>query len=405
MMGVRLMRDAAEFGAPSPPDTSPFTFASLVEPLGVETFMKDYHGKREWIHHGRPDRFEWLLSWPRLNELIRDQRPASPRFRLMKAGRSLPEGIYQRTVQTLRGPLRLLDPSQLLAELRGGATLVWDAIDQGHPPIRAIKQAVERALRALVFVNMYASWGTLGGVGDHWDDHDVFVVQVIGRKNWRVHPATRKWPMPDEDFGDEAPVEYAHEWMLEAGGVLYLPRGWWHRVTPVNEPSLHLTIGVLRPTNADFLLWLLDRAKASDLVRQDFPITRDDAARTAHAAALRSVLEEWLQPSSIALYGQEQDDTHYLDPRPTLQAVGECSPEAWDPNSEALFLSTRAQIQDRGADVALVVAGTEWRAPKEAEPLLSALVNGQPVRIGTLLEGVPGHLISDLVTAGVIALT
>jgi ribosomal protein L16 Arg81 hydroxylase len=398
------MRDAVEFSALSAAEASPFTFASLVEPLGVEMFMKNYHGKREWIHHGRPNRFEWLLSWSSLNELIRDQRPASPRFRLMKAGRPLPERTYQRTVQTLRGPLRLLDPSQLLTELRGGATLVWDAIDQGHPPIRALKQGVERALRAFAFVNMYASWGTLGGVGDHWDDHDVFVVQIIGRKNWLVHPATRKWPMPDENFGDEPPAEYAHEWMLEAGGMLYLPRGWWHRVSPVNEPSLHLTIGVLRPTNADFLLWLLDRAKASDLVRQDFPMAMDDAARTLHAAALRSVLEKWLQPSSIAMYGQEQDDTHYLDPRPTLQAVGGRSPEDWDPNGEALFLSTRAQIQDRGADVALLVAGTEWRAPKEAEPLLRALVNGHPVRIGTLLEGMPSHLFSDLVTAGVIGL-
>jgi ribosomal protein L16 Arg81 hydroxylase len=398
------MRDA-KFSATLPTDALQFTLDTLLEPLGVETFLKSYHGKREWIHHGRPDRFEWLLSWPTLNGLIRDQRPASPRFRLMKAGRSLPEGAYHRTVQTLRGPLRLLDASQLLAELRAGATLVWDAIDQGHPPIRAARQALERALRAFVCVNAYASWGTLGGLGDHWDDHDVFVLQVMGRKRWRVHPATRRWPLANEDFGDEPPVEYAHEWMLEAGGLLYLPRGWWHRVTPVNEPSLHLTIGVFRPTNADFLLWLVDRAKESDLVRQDFPIAMDEATRTAHAVALRSVLEEWLQPSSIALYAQEQDDTHYLDPRPTLQAVGDTSPEAWDPDSEALFLSTRARLQDRGADVVLVVAGTEWRAPKDAEPLLGALINGRPVRIGTLLERVPGQLISELVTAGVIALT
>jgi ribosomal protein L16 Arg81 hydroxylase len=398
------MRDAGELGAPFLAGVPPFTFASLVEPLDVETFLKDYHGKREWIHHGRPDRFEWLLSWQSLNALIRDQRPASPRFRLMKAGRPLPEGAYYRTGQTLRGPLRLLDTSRLLVELRGGATLVWDAIDQGHPPIRAAKQALERALRAFVFVNMYASWGTLCGVGDHWDDHDVFVLQITGRKNWCVHPATRKWPMPDESFGDGPPAEYAHEWTLEAGGVLYLPRGWWHRVTPVNEPSLHLTIGVLRPTNADFLSWLLDQAKESDLVRQDFPFATDDDARAAHAGALRSVLEEWLQPANIALYGRELDDTHYLDPRPTLQAVGDANPEAWDPDSQALFLSTRAQLQDRGTDVCLVVAGTEWRAPKEAAPLLGALINGRPVRIGTLLECVPGSLVSELVTAGIIAL-
>jgi len=399
------MRDAGELEGLSRVADMPFTFASIVEPLGVEAFGRDYQGKREWIHQGRPDRFEWLLSWQSLNALIRDQRPTSPRFRLMKAGRPLPEAVYHRMVETPRGPLRQLDTSRLLAQLRGGATLVWDAIDQGHPPIRAAKHALERALRAFVFVNMYASWGVLGGVGDHWDDHDVFVLQVIGRKKWRVHPATRKWPMPGEDFDDQPPVHYAHEWMLEAGGVLYLPRGWWHQVTPVNEPSLHLTIGVLRPTNADFLSWLVNRATRSDLVRQDFPFAMDDDACTTYAAALRAVLEQWLSPAGIAQYEREQDAAHYLDPRPTLQAVHEASAESWDPGSEAILLSTRARIDDRGDDVALMVAGTEWRAPKEAAPLLYALVSGQPIRIGTLLERLPGPLVSELLTAGIIALT
>jgi ribosomal protein L16 Arg81 hydroxylase len=398
------MRDVPESDRLPAAVAEPFTFASLVEPLGVEAFLNDYQGKREWIHQGRPDRFEWLLSWRSLNVLIRDQRPASPRFRLMKGGNPLPEGAYHRTVQTLRGPLRLLDPARLLAELRRGATLVWDAIDQGHPPIRTAKQAFERALHSFVFVNMYASWGTVGGIGDHWDDHDVFVLQITGRKNWRVHPATRQWPLP-EDFGGGPPPEYAYNWTLEAGSVLYLPRGWWHRVTPVNEPSLHLTVGVLRPTNSDLLMWLLDRAKQSDLVRQDFPFRMDDGARAAHAALLRSVLEQWVQPSNIELYERMLDNTHYLDSRPTLQAVADQSPEAWDPDSEALLSSTRAQLQDRGADLALVVAGREWRAPKEAAELLGALVEGTPIRLEMLLERVPGRLVSELVTAGILAVT
>jgi hypothetical protein len=290
----------------------------------------------------------------------------------------------------------------MLAELREGATIVWDAIDHGHPPIRFAKEVIERALRAFVFINMYASWGALPGVDDHWDDHDVFVLQVTGHKNWRVHPATRMWPMP-EDFGTEPPPEYEHDWTLVPGSVLYLPRGWWHRVTPVNEPSLHLTIGILKPTNADFLAWLLDQAKESEFVRQDYPFPVDEGARVAYAAALRSVLGEWLQPSSIGRYEQLLDDTHYLDPRPTLQAVEDPYGEAWDSDSEAVILSTRARLEDRGHEVALIVAGNEWRAPKQATALLRALVDGRPLRVGALLEGVPARLVSELVTAGIVA--
>jgi ribosomal protein L16 Arg81 hydroxylase len=380
-----------------------FTFDALVSPIGRETFAREYQGTREWIHHGDSHRFDSLLSWHMLNKLIRDQRPAGPRFRLMRDGARLPEETYQRNVPTLRGPLRQLDPARLLAELRQGATLVWDAIDQCHPPARAMKQEIERALGTFAFVNLYASWGNASGTNDHWDDHDIFVLQLIGRKSWRVHPATRPWPLPDDAPGT-SPATYANEVTLVPGSVLYLPRGWWHLATPVDEPSLHLTIGVLRPTNADFLAWLLDIARESELVRRDFPLSMDGEAREAHAVALRAVLDEWLHAENLDLFAQMHDATHYLDPRPTLQAVGDPRPETWDPDSYACLLSTRARVEERSTDVVLVVAGSEFRAPTQAGPLLRALVDGRTVRLAILLEHVPSDLVAKLVEVGVLAI-
>lgn len=379
-----------------------FTFDALVSPIGRDTFAAAFQGRRMWIHNGDPDRFDSLLSWHILNALIRDQRPAGPRFRLMKDGARLPEEAYHRTVHTLRGPLRQVDPARLLAELRGNATLVWDAIDQCHPPVRAMKQEVERALGAFAFVNVYASWGNASGTNDHWDDHDIFVLQLIGRKCWRVHPATRPWPLPDDRA--VPPATYLQELMLTPGSVLYLPRGWWHLVTPVDEPSLHLTIGMLRPTNADLLGWILNLARESELVRQDLPLVMDDDARAAHAAALRSVLDEWLQPENIALFSQMQDATHYLDPLPSLQVVGDPRPETWDPGSYACLLSTRARLEERRTDVLLVAAGREFSAPKEAGPPLRALVNGRRVPLRTLLQHVPSGLVASIVEASILAI-
>ena len=381
-------------------------FQKLLEPLSPEVFEASIRGTSAWFQPGRDDRFESLLSWRSLNQLIRDQRPSSPRFRVMKSGRPVPEAAYHRTVNTGRGPLRTIDPARLLAQARGGATIVWDAIDQAHEPIRAAKQDVERSMRAFAFVNMYASWGTVGGLDDHWDDHDVFVMQLVGHKKWQVEPPTLKWPMAD-DFGLESPPSsFTHEWNMAPGAVLYLPRGWWHRVTPLDEPSLHLTIGVLRPTNADFLHWLVDQATASEVVRQDFPVSDDDdAARTAHADALRSIMQDWISPSMVEAFNRFQDRTHYLDPRPTLQAAGEVDPASWDPDSEAVLLSTRADLHLRENAVVLTLAGQEWRAPSDAEPVLQALTHGNPVTIGALRQHVSDSMLSELVTAGIIAIT
>lgn len=379
------------------------TFDALIAPIDRQTFEREYQGSREWVHHGDPDRFDWMLSWTTLNTLIRDQRPAGPRFRLMRNGARLPEETYQRNVPTLRGPLRQLDPARLLAELRRGATLVWDAIDQCHPPARAMKHEVERALGTFAFVNLYASWGNASGTNDHWDDHDIFVLQLIGRKSWQVHPATRPWPLPDDDPGT-SPTTYAHDVTLVPGSVLYLPRGWWHLATPVDEPSLHLTIGVLRPTNADFLAWLLDMARESELVRRDFPLTLDGDARAAHAAALRAVLDEWLHAENLELFTTMHDTTHYLDPRPTLQAVGDRRPETWDPDSSACLLSTRARVEERGTDVVLVVVGREFSASTRATPVLRALVDGRSLRLGAVLEHLPSSVVAELVELGILAI-
>ncbi|WP_328433161.1 JmjC domain-containing protein [Streptomyces sp. NBC_00425] len=376
-------------------------FPSLIEPLGVKEFEQDIRGGREWFGTGSPDRFAHLLSWRSLNELIRYRRPPAPRFRLVKFGRAVPESDYHRTVHTLRGPLRMLDTARLLAEIRKGATMVWDAIDQAHSPIHALKQEIERALRVFAFVNMYASWGDVGGFPEHWDDHDVFVIQLLGQKHWQVQSPTRKWPLPD-DFG-EPPTEYANEWTLTPGSVLYLPRGWWHKVTPLNQPSLHLTIGVLRPTNADFMTWLVQQATACDLMRQDIPVLDDDQARARHAAALRSVLDEWLAPSALRLFDATQSKTHYLDPRPTLQALDHIGPGTWEADSRVVLLSTRAEIRRRDGGVVLVVAGDEWWAPAQAEPCLRALVEGRPIGVDVFSGHATSSLVSELVASGVAA--
>jgi hypothetical protein len=385
------------------PGESTITFDDLVAPLGRRAFAAERQGTREWVGHGDHARFDALLSWRALDALIRDQRPSGHRFRLLRRGVRLPEETYQRNVPTLRGPLRQIDPARLMARLRDGATLVWDAIDQCHPPVRALKQEVERALEAFAFVNVYASWGTASGTNDHWDDHEIFVLQVLGRKRWSVHPPTRPSPLPDDDPGTP-PTTYLRDVTLTPGNVLYLPRGWWHLVTPLDEPSLHLTVGVLRPTNADLLQWILGLARESELIRRDLPPLADEHARAAHAAALRQTLDDWIRPEYLELFIRMQDATHYLDPRPTLQSVGDPHPDEWDPDAHVSLLSTRARVDDRTGGIALLVAGDEYLAPEASRPLLDALVGGRAVRVGTMLESVPAALVTRLVEAGVVAI-
>ena len=72
----------------------------------------------------------------------------------------------------------------------------------------------------------YASDG--GGVGPHVDSYDVFLLQLQGRRRWRIGRVTDPSFLPGVPLKILAAFEPEQEWLLEPGDMLYLPPGWGH---------------------------------------------------------------------------------------------------------------------------------------------------------------------------------
>ena len=72
----------------------------------------------------------------------------------------------------------------------------------------------------------YASDG--GGVGPHVDSYDVFLLQLQGRRRWRIGRVTDPSLLPGVPLKILAAFEPEQEWLLEPGDMLYLPPGWGH---------------------------------------------------------------------------------------------------------------------------------------------------------------------------------
>ena len=72
----------------------------------------------------------------------------------------------------------------------------------------------------------YASDG--GGVGPHVDSYDVFLLQLQGRRRWRVGRVTDPALVPDVPLKILARFTPEFDWLLEPGDMLYLPPGWGH---------------------------------------------------------------------------------------------------------------------------------------------------------------------------------
>jgi hypothetical protein len=356
----------------------PTALADLVAPVEVSRFLSEVHGRGHRRFKGTPGRFEHLLPWSRLNAVLAEHRLEPPRLRLAMDGATIPAELYTERVRNRRGVvIPRLQAGPLHEQLRRGATLVLDAVDELSAPVGELAAALERDLGEHVQVNAYASWGVIHGFDVHWDDHDVLVLQISGRKRWGVYGPSRPWPLHrDVEPAGPAPAEPIAEYLLGDGDVLYLPRGWWHVASAVDEPSLHLTFGYNPATGIDLVGWVADRLRADERFRAPLPRFGTVAERRALAAELGEALaaawtlelvDEFLADRDAAASGRQRFSLPWAA-TPALLPPGD--------DAKVRLLAPRARLEAVDGTVALHAAGERWTFARPAEPLLAALADG-----------------------------
>jgi hypothetical protein len=140
---------------------------------------------------------------------------------------------------------------KLLRLFADGATMVLQGLHRIWPPLIEFSQALASDLGHPVQVNAYVTPPQARGFDDHYDVHDVFVLQVDGEKRWRVHRPVHEAPLRDQPWTDHraaveeaARTEAVIDTVLRPGDCLYLPRGYLHAATALGQVSTHLTFGV-----------------------------------------------------------------------------------------------------------------------------------------------------------------
>jgi 50S ribosomal protein L16 3-hydroxylase len=121
----------------------------------------------------------------------------------------------------------------------------------------------------------YASDG--GGVGPHVDSYDVFLLQTLGCRRWRIGRAANARLRDDVPLKMLANFVPSEEWLLEPGDMLYLPPGWGHDGVAVGE-CITASIGFRAPRS---------RELATDVVQRLAEATRDDAGLSADGPRYR----------------------------------------------------------------------------------------------------------------------
>ena len=107
-------------------------------------------------------------------------------------------------------------------------TLLVQGLDLHLPAARALLDRFRFVPDARLDDVMMSFATDGGGVGPHVDSYDVFLLQVRGRRRWRIGRIRQPELVPDVPLKILANFAPEQEWLLEPGDMLYLPPGWAH---------------------------------------------------------------------------------------------------------------------------------------------------------------------------------
>jgi ribosomal protein L16 Arg81 hydroxylase len=255
--------------------------ANLLQPYSVEEFFQhNWMKKAVAIASKGQKKFSHLFSWEKLTDLLNFHQLKYPDLRLALDGKVLNES----------------DNDNLIKWCQEGATLIVDQVHKLMPEIAAFTSEIRYDIGYNTQINAYGSWPGKQGFSSHYDTHEVFILQIEGRKQWYVFTDTIKYPLPDQKSTAFSPPETEPylSCILNPGDVLYIPRGHWHYAIALDEPSLHLTLGVHCKTGIDLLEWFVNELRQQETWRQSLPLPVEAEAAKAHINSLIQDLSRYL---------------------------------------------------------------------------------------------------------------
>ncbi|MBA3625439.1 MAG: cupin domain-containing protein [Methylibium sp.] len=286
---------------------------------------------------------------------------------IVRGGNEAPGGWRLRS-----GPLprRALPPVS-----QPGWSLLVQGLDLHAPQARALLERFRFVPEARLD-DLMLSWASDGGgVGPHVDSYDVFLLQVQGRRRWRVGAVRDATPEPGLPLKILARFEPQHEWLLEPGDMLYLPPGWGHDGVAEGE-CMTASIGFRAPERAELAREVLGRLLEGD----------DAGPRVVYRDASQPATEEPGRiPAALQAFAADAVARALREPRALQAALGEAltepKPQVWFAPREVGSLEGGVVLDPRTRmmydDAHVFVNGESWRAGGRAAKLMRRLADAR----------------------------
>ncbi|XP_012285002.1 ribosomal oxygenase 1 [Orussus abietinus] len=234
-------------------------FQWLIHPLDVSDFFKNnWESAPLHIKRNAPKYYGNIMSTQLLDKILRDEH--------ILFTKNLDITSYSNGIRETHNP-----PG------RAFASIVWDYYlndcsvrmlnpQTFIPKLHMLNATLQEFFGCFVGANSYLTPPGSQGFAPHYDDIEAFILQIEGKKRWRLYkpPSAYEFLARDssKNFDQSEIGEPILDTIVNAGDLLYFPRGTIHQGETVEGThSLHITLSVYQRNSwGDFLEKLIPEA-------------------------------------------------------------------------------------------------------------------------------------------------
>ena len=337
--------------------------------LTLERFLSEFWQQKPILIRGAFEEFKPVIAPDELAGLALEEDVES---RLIRYNPS------NNDYQLERGPI----PEERFGELpEENWTLLVQAVDHYVPEATDLLNLFSFIPRWRIddLMISYATPG--GGVGPHYDNYDVFLIQASGTRRWELggYEDSSSPRLPDAPVMVLSEFESEIEFDLAVGDMLYLPPRLAHNGIATSEDCITYSVGFRAPSESEFLRSISDHVGEQLSAEKRFTDPQRTITKApgqvdeSDAAKIKARLVELIsdEQNFNQWLGELLSEPKYPD---MVQAVAEDEFNDWfqealevgvevAPNTRLIYLESDSNRLFCNGE-AISVASTEWPLAK-----------------------------------------
>uniref|UniRef100_A0A8C3RP46 Bifunctional lysine-specific demethylase and histidyl-hydroxylase n=1 Tax=Chelydra serpentina TaxID=8475 RepID=A0A8C3RP46_CHESE len=242
-------------------------FEWLIAPISPQQFFEQSWEKKPLlIQRHNPAYYQGFFSTATFDAILRDND--------VQFGVNLDVTSYVDGTRETHNPVGRALPAVVWDFYRNGCSLRMLNPQAFSTTVWQFLSILQEQFGSMAGANTYLTPAGTQGFAPHYDDIEAFVIQLEGKKHWRVYgPRDDTEVLPQFsscNFAQEVIGEPILETILEAGDLLYFPRGFIHQGDCLPDAhSLHITVSSYQRNSWGDLLEKLLPAALQMAVEED----------------------------------------------------------------------------------------------------------------------------------------